>query len=490
MSQEPEKEIEKQLREHADQRRAAAGDQLELHPATRRMLQGEVARTYGTTAAPVAEHKAARPWWTYWPGLLFASCVVLLLVVMVKPGQQEMENLAQTSAPASRALNGAELAATSPQPSADALAAAPGSPAPLAGMLEGSPSQAAVKNPAPSPAKEFQAKELRSATESVSGAAVASRPEPAAKPAPVELAKTMKANEVFMDYAATPKPAPVIAPAAAPVPASSVSVAMSLPAEPRAGAPATPQPELKMKRMQEAQFALDASAGAPPAPTAPTATTATSRAKLTIVQSNSLRMDTGSVYYTTTLADPASSNAAGQRFMQTPSRAGMRRNYQSPPSPEIMDQFQVQQNGEEVKITDSDGSVYLGTMLPPEEERAPALREQLDKDAARVQMKLEDRSRVAAPAATRGALSAPASFGNAARSFRATGLNRTLNQPVVIDGAFLETAPPVLSGGVKAEAFKKDAAKTAPPLPHLQIQGRVQVGDRQELIINAVPVNR
>jgi hypothetical protein len=80
--------------------------------------------------------------------------------------------------------------------------------------------------------------------------------------------------------------------------------------------------------------------------------------------------------------------------------------------------------------------------------------------------------------------------GTAARSFRATGLNRTLNQPVVIDGTFLETVLPAQKSAAKAEAMKKDAAASARPLPQLQIQGRVQIGGRQELIINAVPVNR
>jgi hypothetical protein len=41
---EPERKIEKLLRAFAKKRRADAGDSLKLHPATRRMLQGEVAR--------------------------------------------------------------------------------------------------------------------------------------------------------------------------------------------------------------------------------------------------------------------------------------------------------------------------------------------------------------------------------------------------------------------------------------------------------------
>ncbi len=41
---EPERKIEKLLRAYAKKRRADAGDPLKLHPATRRLLQGEVAR--------------------------------------------------------------------------------------------------------------------------------------------------------------------------------------------------------------------------------------------------------------------------------------------------------------------------------------------------------------------------------------------------------------------------------------------------------------
>src|SRR5579859_2238953 len=46
MSFEPERPIEKLLRAGARQRRERAGEGWEIHPATRRLLQGEVARRY------------------------------------------------------------------------------------------------------------------------------------------------------------------------------------------------------------------------------------------------------------------------------------------------------------------------------------------------------------------------------------------------------------------------------------------------------------
>jgi hypothetical protein len=60
MAAEPEKKIEELLHAYSRKRREDAGAPLEMHPATRRMLQGEVARQSkvggGSSASP-------RPWW-------------------------------------------------------------------------------------------------------------------------------------------------------------------------------------------------------------------------------------------------------------------------------------------------------------------------------------------------------------------------------------------------------------------------------------------
>src|SRR5436853_6993081 len=47
MSSDPERPIEKLLRTRARRRREQAGESWELHPATRRLLQQEVARRFG-----------------------------------------------------------------------------------------------------------------------------------------------------------------------------------------------------------------------------------------------------------------------------------------------------------------------------------------------------------------------------------------------------------------------------------------------------------
>src|SRR5271165_5370498 len=52
MSSEPERPVEKLLRASAKERRDKAGGSWEIHPATRRLLQQEVARRFGPTAQP------------------------------------------------------------------------------------------------------------------------------------------------------------------------------------------------------------------------------------------------------------------------------------------------------------------------------------------------------------------------------------------------------------------------------------------------------
>jgi hypothetical protein len=57
MAAEPEEKIEKLLHDYSRKRREDAGAPLEMHPATRRMLQGEVGRHFKDA------HASARPWW-------------------------------------------------------------------------------------------------------------------------------------------------------------------------------------------------------------------------------------------------------------------------------------------------------------------------------------------------------------------------------------------------------------------------------------------
>lgn len=71
----PERPIEKKLRDYGKSRCERAGD-LRLHPATRRMLHGEVARTYG------APREGRSRFFDFWPKLAW-SCGLVALVLFV-----------------------------------------------------------------------------------------------------------------------------------------------------------------------------------------------------------------------------------------------------------------------------------------------------------------------------------------------------------------------------------------------------------------------
>ena len=72
---EPERPIERKLREYGKSRCERTGD-LRLHPATRRMLHGEVARTWGTSRSNKTR------FFGFWPKVAW-SCGVLAVVLVV-----------------------------------------------------------------------------------------------------------------------------------------------------------------------------------------------------------------------------------------------------------------------------------------------------------------------------------------------------------------------------------------------------------------------
>jgi len=70
-----EREIEKQLRAAAQQRRKDAGGKFELHPASRQLLQGEVVRVRGRKSAP------SRP--VFWPRFAWGTSMLAVLAIGV-----------------------------------------------------------------------------------------------------------------------------------------------------------------------------------------------------------------------------------------------------------------------------------------------------------------------------------------------------------------------------------------------------------------------
>src|SRR5688500_15645410 len=97
MADEQNKRMDELLKPYADKRRQEAGAAMELHPATRQMLQAEVARTYKQTAHVSWLQRVI----TFWPRIAFAAACVaitLTLVLIVAP-RQTVTEMAQTTEP-------------------------------------------------------------------------------------------------------------------------------------------------------------------------------------------------------------------------------------------------------------------------------------------------------------------------------------------------------------------------------------------------------
>src|SRR5215510_13314417 len=108
---EPERPIEKALRACAKKRREEAGVPLELHPATRQLLQTEVARQFGKPAhepRSLSEFLAG-----LWPKAVWGLAVLVIVGVMAAiliPGLNKPSNPTTLAQNETRLLESTETA--------------------------------------------------------------------------------------------------------------------------------------------------------------------------------------------------------------------------------------------------------------------------------------------------------------------------------------------------------------------------------------------
>ena len=101
--------MDETLKAYAGHRRQQAGAPVELHPATRQMLQGEVARTYKQAARGSCLQRML----AVWPRVAFATACVAItvtLILVVLPRQKVMEMAQQTTPLAAEAVRDERLA--------------------------------------------------------------------------------------------------------------------------------------------------------------------------------------------------------------------------------------------------------------------------------------------------------------------------------------------------------------------------------------------
>ena len=513
---------------------------FELHPADRRLLQGEVARTF---ASPQPQHRSfARVLARLWPRLAGAVALLAILGLAVwtllpVPRNNTPELSLARNLPASK-----DMLAQEPQPPA-----APRT-APLAAP------------PTPEVKKESQL------------LAFADKQKPAAASPPVRLTETASPvaedNSVAqrqtlgsprLELAVAPSPAhrPPAAklqvaasdgvPAQAPASAAGGAFAQryGLPAQPAtpASSPASPSAPatVAMTPVTAGVPLADEPANLFVAPTgqpaAPPAAQPNESAQLAAGSSaqpgtyfkslsdvaaanrpspSPLASDSLSTTVAGTL-EGANALTAAQRFVQVPSEAKIRETpaVRGAVTPAVLASFQVEQAGPALRIVDGDGSVYTGSL-----QLAPATRRTRSSNANAPAATYAARAPVRAlQQATAFSLDSDA-LAPQTYAFRVAGTNRSLQKKVVFTGNLLTTTNLILSldsatnFNVGASLGKADSRNTLSygasnlstgralggsqnptpqpaflPLLNSRISGKVVIGGGKPTEINALPAS-
>jgi hypothetical protein len=496
MANEPERPIEKLLRDAARKRREAAGTPFELHPATRRLLQGEVARRF---AKPQRE---TRPLSSVvaqlWPRFAWGLSILAVLGVAVwvllpgTRGDKPQAFLAKNQ-PVSEAIPAEEplglaptLPAVVPPPPAETSPMKPAAaahadkseaePRGSARQLQAEEKQLAkdaFREPSPGkgvdkllPASVSQGADRKQAAESHMAASGGARPQ-----GPVGTVNGAYERRYGLAAKAAPPASAPAAPAlAAPVAATAAAAtAFSADESLKLADDRSGQPTLAYKSLTE-------SASANRLKSSPAATDGLARsAALALKEDKSF--------------------GVAQRFTQVVPGSKKKATPADEPAPAqpVLASFQVEQAGSELRIVDGDGSVYRGYVQLADAARraravrletpaaAPTTRAPKDAVEERYGARLDSDQLAAQP-----------------YHFRVTGTNRSLNKNVVFTGNFLPAtrvaSPPRattnLSAGTGLGGFQTRSAQQFPLLlPNSRISGKVVVGNGKAVEINAEPAS-
>jgi hypothetical protein len=453
----PNHRMDELLKACARQRRADAGAPLEIDPANRNLLQGEVTRTFRRPLTDGSSGPYFLP--SFWRRLLLGgSCVALVLVaagLWLRFDQERELKLAQDrenklqfftqSTPEDIVRNReAETRGLSEQMRRFEL----GRP----DRNGGQPAIALAEGEIP---RQIEAQPQIQAQ--VQDRASAAAPLTASNTGRIDLALSTPAADAEMvsnaprfQFRLPAQPART-----SPVLQESLPVLTALPTEATAALgrakdsvaakAASPEPgtsssvSLAMKSSDQGQL------GAADVPVAKAPAVEQSAANYGLAATGPAQTSTARPYYSY-----GSQRQGALYFQQIDPRGKYRQNLNSPPTPKVLTTFEVRQTGQNLQIIDSDGSVYEG-LVEPRSQRPPQVLTR-GFDAAARPTAGPPLGGVAGPT-QRPPQSAPATTPEIAQTaienetaqpesfaFRAMGTNRTLNQSVVFTGEF-EPAP-------------------------------------------------
>lgn len=439
MATEPdERPIEKWLRHSARQRREQAGPPFELHPATRRLLQGEVTRQF----PPVQRSPfLAR----FWPQIAFAAVGVLALLVTIlavlpRASHDRQQLLAKNESVLKD--EGLLKAQSEPQPTmrldeAPAPAAAPASVASSPPLAQEAPAPRTRAAPAPTVGAPYTADKETTRETVVIKAESSGVVPPAANTDQVlssaQFADASRNRDFLRRYGVAA------------------------------------ESDLKTKT----GFSGGMSGGAGPVGAAAPQTVFAPAPGRGIVQTNEVLAITENA--TAAAMRPrrqgagSAAGSARQFFRSTP--PALPNNAPSSAAQAVLVSFSLEQAGQQLRAVDQDGSIYSGSLQDPGRADLTASRQ--------LSLRAPPQEAPAVASSTDALNSAwPQYF------FQLTGTNRSLNQKVVFTGTLIPT------NAVEVMKLRSSLAAqpgTLPPLPQSRVSGRAVVGGAQAIEINALP---
>jgi hypothetical protein len=416
LSPEPNPKMDELLKAYAKKRREQGEPPLEMHPATRRFLQDEVKRTLRVAPGrPPLSWRKLR-----WPLLALGSGFAALLVMFAMIYAQ-MQHLMPASASVDRSLSEAK-----PMLKAPARVAEPAASPAMAASKAQAKQEDFKQDPTPPVAAAGSVNTIAAASPEAGGGKIGDSqalvPPEGQIAAPGQPSSSGYANNATLA-------------ASAPAPAADKSIAVAPAAEAQSNvaiAPTAPTP---------GAVAKEASAQGTPSPLA---------------------------------ASYASREAAGefvpaQKFSQQPA---------APPLSNVLSVFNLQRDGQNVRVVDADGSVYEGQVVGV---NSRALASARPADRARFGAAKKDQD-----------LNQGTNW-----AFKVTGTNNRLQQNVVFTGNVL-TMPTNVQFPLESARSQNQGApqlQNAPasarvvPAQNSRVTGKVQVGDGKEIPIEARPPN-
>src|SRR4029077_11214993 len=171
------------------------------------------------------------------------------------------------------------------------------------------------------------------------------------------------------------------------------------------------------------------------------------------------------------VAQPSAADSLGTKelFSQQPAVQSFRSNAQISRAANVLNTFQVQQEGSEIRVLDADGSTYTGKI----EQLANS---ELDsRITARRDAAKQTRSYAAAKTTRENESATPQSY------FRATGFNVSLKKTLVFEGNY--AAPPAQQ---PARATSNDRERAESSRDRARIVGTVRVNGETPVEVDAV----